>query len=180
MTDAILTALVVIKALLVLAAIGYVVWIAYLFAPGFLGGPPYVPSADDARRDVAALAAFKPGEKVFDLGSGDGRVLVDAALAGCDVVGYEINPILTARARFALLRRGLLRRAVIRRADFWGADLRDADVVFVFGLDTIMERLEKKFDAELKPGARVVCPWFTLPTWKPARTLGRVTLYVKP
>ncbi|MEY4744867.1 MAG: hypothetical protein RL272_812 [Candidatus Parcubacteria bacterium] len=178
MTAFVLGILTVIKALLLVAACFYVLWLYYLIAaPGFADGPPYVGSKPDVVAAMAALAAFRPGETVVDLGSGDGRLIIAAAKAGCTAVGYEINPFLVLRTRLALRRLGLADRARILRRDFWRADLSGADVVMIFGFSTIMERLQRKFAAELKPGARVVSSRYRLPDWKPEEERDRVFLY---
>lgn len=176
----ILAILNIFSGLLLFAAACFVVWLFYLIAaPGLLNGPPFVGSNDEAMRAISELAALRPGETVVDLGSGDGRVLAAAARSGCKAVGYEINPFLVLWSRTVLWRLGLADRASVRLGDFWHADIRTADVVIVYGFSTIMARFERKFEGELKPGSRVVSSFYRLPTWRPSRGSGRVTLYVK-
>lgn len=61
----------------------------------------------------------------------------------------------------------------------WTIDLKDFDAVAIYPMEHIMKRLEKKFEKELKPGAKIVSNYFLLPTWKPDSTDGDVRLYVK-
>jgi len=180
MTDIIVTVLVVFQGLLLVAAAFMIAWLTYLIAvPGLAGGPPFVTTKDAQAGTMAALAGLRPGETIVDLGSGDGRLLVAAAKAGCLAVGYEINVFLVLWSRFSAMRHGVSRRVRVRWGNFWKADLSRADVVMVFGFDGIMERLGSKFAAELRPGARVVAHRYPLPGWRPIAEEGRVFLYRK-
>lgn len=178
MTAVIVAILSVIKALLLVAAGLYVLWLFFIVAaPGYMEGPPFVGSKPDAVGAMAGLAAFGPGETFVDLGAGDGRLLVVAAKAGCDAVGYEINPFLVLRSVVAARRHGLSDRVRARWADFWKADLSGADVVAIFGFSTIMDRFRRKCEAELKPGARVISFRYRVPGWVPSDERGGVFLY---
>ncbi len=178
MTAVILAILSVIKALLLVAAGLYVLWLFFIIAaPGYMEGPPFVGSKPEVLAAAAALAELKSGETVVDLGSGDGRVLFAAARVGCKAVGYEMNPFLVLRTIAAAWRLGLAERVRVHWGDFWKADLSAADVVTIFGFSTIMERLRRKCEAELKPGARVVSFRYRIPGWNPSSERDRVFLY---
>jgi SAM-dependent methyltransferase len=90
----------------------------------------YAPTPDDLVEPILTLAGVKAGQTVYDLGSGDGRVLVTAARLGCRAVGYEIDPelIAAARARAAAAHVDI----EVRQADLFAADLSDADVIYVY------------------------------------------------
>ena len=109
-------------------------------------GAPYVPTH---KRDVEALFGlydFKPGEVLVDLGSGDGRVLVEAAKRGVRAVGYELNPFLVFYSRWRL---GREENVSVKLQDFWSAKLPDdTAVVFVFLADPFMKKLDRKLTAE--------------------------------
>lgn len=178
MTAVIVAILSVIKALLLVAAGLYVLWLFFIVAaPGYMEGPPYVGSKPDAVAAMAALVDFRPGETFVDLGAGDGRLLIAAAEAGCVAVGYEINPFLVLRTIVAARRHGVSDRVRARWGDFWKADLSGADVVAIFGFSTIMDRLRRKCEAELKPGARVASCRYRIPEWQPSSERGGVFLY---
>jgi SAM-dependent methyltransferase len=169
----------VIQALLLFGAFLMVLWLIQLAVPGLMDGAPFVGSQPDRQKKMIDLLALKPGETVLDLGSGDGRLLVAAAERGCHVIGYEANLFLVWYSRLWLWRRGFGSRSAIHWGDFWRADWSAADAVMLYGFPTIMARLEKKFAAELKPGARIVSATFQLPTWPPTATAGDVFLYKK-
>lgn len=99
------------------------------------------------------------------------------AKKGAIVHGYEVNPILVWRSRNFIKNAGLEKKAFIHWKSFWGEDLSKFDVITVYGITYIMEKLEKKLQSELKPGTRVVSNYFTFPTWKPAKQDGEILLY---
>ena len=172
--------LIALQALLLLAAVGYVVWITYLFAiPAYAGGPPYVPTKRAVMDAMLELVGTGEGRTFMDLGSGDGRVLFEAARKGWRAVGYELNLPLVLWSRGAAWGYGLGRRVTVRWANLWKADLSSADVVMVFGFSTMMERLAAKFSAELRPGARIVCERYRLPGWREIAARGDVFVYEK-
>ena len=180
MPEIIVMSLRIFQAFLLLAAAGVILWLVCLIAlPGLFNGPPFVGTGPGNLRAMMDLARLRPDELLIDLGSGDGRLLIAAARAGCRAVGYEMNPFLVLSSRLAVRRLGLQRRVRVVWGDFWQADLGTADVVTVFGFSTIMERLAAKFSAELKPGARVVSARYRLAGWPVAGQSGEVFLYVK-
>ena len=120
-------------------------------------GAPYAPSSPRAVRTMLSLAAVQPGEAVYDLGSGDGRVLIEASRSfGARTVGIEIDPLraLISRRRIAAL--GLGECAHVRRADFFDVDLSEADVVVCFLMQWSNDALAHKLERELSPGTRIV------------------------
>ncbi len=120
------------------------------------------------------MLAIKPGEKVLDLGSGDGKIVIAAANRGADAIGYEINPLLVWISRWRLKGKGK-----VETANFWKKDLRDFDAIIIFGVSYVMKGLEEKLRKELKPGARVVTNYFTFPDWKPSQTKEGINVYIK-
>lgn len=130
---------------------------------------PYVPTFQRDVRRMLKLAGVKPDELVVDLGAGDGRFLITAAREfGATGVGYEISllPWLIAQIRIAVAK--LRRQVRVSYKDFYRVSLRDANVVTCFLTPMAMKKLEPKFQAELRPGTRVVSYAFKLPTWQPA------------
>ena len=124
-------------------------------------GAPWVPSRRPAVRKMLALAGLKPGEMIYDLGSGDGRVLIAAArryrVRG---VGVEIDPLRVAWSRMAIRWHGLQGQVRIVRGNLFDLDLSDADVVTCYLLQKTNDRLSEKLERELRPGARVVSNTF--------------------
>jgi hypothetical protein len=159
-----------------LAVLGLVL-IALFFLPALFGGPPYVPTADDKFLAALKLADIKAGEQVVDLGSGDGRFLIDAARAGAQAMGYEINPLLVWRSRRTIEAAGFSAHAQVKWKNFWSADCRQADVVIIYGFQQIMERLSTKLKQELPSGARLVSVHYELPGVAAAAVDHDVRLY---
>ena len=155
------------------------VFIAVIFAIPLIRGAPFVPTDDAAALAMIKLAQIRPGEKVADLGSGDGRLLIAAARAGAEATGYEIHPMLVWYSRYKVRRSGLGKDISIHFKDFWNVDLSQFNVVMLFGITKIMPRLEEKLKRELKPGARVVSYAFKFPSWPPELKENGVYLYKK-
>ena len=113
---------------------------------------------------MLAMAEVGPGDVVYDLGCGDGRLIVAAARRyGARAVGIEIHPLryLWCQALIAVL--GLRGRVRVIRGDFFAQDLSDADVVTCYLLQRTNNKLEGKFRQELDPSTRVVSKRFTFP-----------------
>ena len=141
-------------------------------------GPPYVPSKDASVDEMVALADLKPGERVAELGSGDGRVAIALARAGNKVDGFEINPLLVLLARRNVRRSGLAKSITISRRNFWRTDLSGYQVVTIFGIPHRMALLGKKLERELAPGSRVISNAFVIPGWQPEHRTDKALRYV--
>lgn len=132
----------------------------------FITGGPFVPSNRTSVAAMVDLAKLQPGQTVIDVGSGDGRVLFEAAKKGVHAIGIEINPYLVwftrLKARF-LPHAGTV---TVRWQNLWRADLSKADVVFVYLIPWRMEELAQKLKRELKPRSLVVSNSFMFPHWK--------------
>lgn len=167
-----------------LIQLGFVIYLLY-FCIAFLSGAPYVPSTNPVARKMVELAKLKQGQRVYDIGSGDGKILLLAAENGVHAVGIEINPLLAlyTSARFAFrtfpgstpIKSGSIR--TIWR-NFWSHSFADADVVFVYLLPWHMTKLASKLKRELKPGAIVVTNSFIIPGWKLVRQDATLHVYV--
>jgi len=113
---------------------------------------PWLPMfARDVQR-AAELAAFKPGEKFFDLGAGDGRILLAASALGAQAEGFEISLLPYLIAKFKIIFSREKNRPKIFFRDFWKINLGEADVVFVFLLPRIMGKAENKNGKRVKAG----------------------------
>lgn len=127
-------------------------------------GAAWVPSSRQDVRRMLALADVQPAELVYDLGSGDGRVLLSATGAfGARAVGIELDPIRVAWSRARLAVAGQRERAVVHRADLFDVDLSEADVVVCYLRQWSNNRLADKLRTELRPGARIVSNRWELP-----------------
>lgn len=144
-----------------------------------MSGPPYLPSKIENIEKIIRLAEIKPGQKVVDLGSGDGRIVIALAKIGAEAHGVEINPALVWLSRKNIKKAGLQAKSFIHMGSFWRQDFSSFDVVIIYGMSHIMKRLEKKLQHELKPGSRVICSVFQFPNWQCEKKDGTAHLYVK-
>lgn len=122
------------------------------------------------------LADLKKHEKLIDLGSGDGRIVFQAAKTGADCIGIELNPVLYY---LSLLKAKLfgLKNVKFKRQDLWTIDLSDTDVLTLYFIDNKMEKLKRKIQKEMKPGARIISHAFTFPGWPYEKKDGKIYLY---
>jgi SAM-dependent methyltransferase len=145
---------------------------------------PYIPSTRLNVDEMLRLAAVQPGDLVYDLGSGDGRIVITAAREwGARGVGIEIDGKLVAESRENAKREGVADRVSFREGDIFKADLREATVVTMYLLTSLVERLQPKLFAELRPGTRIVAHDYGFAGWKPDRTVNvskSFYLYVVP
>lgn len=138
---------------------------------------PYVPSTWNKVNIMYELAKPKKGEKLADLGSGDGRIVIEFAKKGIESHGYEIHSGLALLSESKILDNNLDELAFIHIADFWNEDLSPYDIVTIYGMSSIMKQLQEKLKAELKPGSRVLSSIFHFPDWKPVEQKSNVYLY---
>jgi len=134
---------------------------------------PYVPTKQEVVEEMLRIAGVKPGDVVYDLGCGDGRIVVTAAHKfGARGVGVDINPQRIAEANENARRAGVERLVEFRVGDLFETDVRDATVVTLYLLPDVNLRLKPKLLRDLRPGARVVSHDFAMgDDWKPERTL---------
>lgn len=146
-----------------------------LFTFVILFGAPYLPSFQRDIDKLINLANFKKGDTIVDLGSGDGKVLIALAKNKFHCIGYEINPILWLISFIRLI--PYREYASVKLSSFWNADLSKIDGVFVFLIDHMMRRLEKKLESELKKGTVVISYVFKLPSVKPKKITKNSFIY---
>jgi len=114
------------------------------------------------------VARVRPGEHLYDLGSGDGRIVIMAAREfGALATGIEIRQDLYQQSVARIRDLGLEGRARVIRGNFFEVDLSDADVVTMYLLSSVNERLRPKLERELRPGTRVVSHDFEVSGWRP-------------
>ena len=146
---------------------------------------PYVPSPDVVVKAMLKLAAVTKGDTVIDLGCGDGRIVVTAALDyGASGIGYDLNPERIKEANSNAAKAGVDKRVRFFERNLFDADIKEATVVTLYLLPGVNEKLKPKLLADLKPGTRVVSHSFAMPDWPPKEEIrvdGRtVYLWVIP
>ena len=153
-------------------------WLALLMAvaPGCARAPGSV--APDVRTppvvivEMLRLASVTRDDVVYDLGSGDGRIVITAAQEfGARGVGLEIEPDLVAEAQRNARRAKVADRVRFVQQDIFEADLSEATVVTMYLGADVNLRLRPKLLAELKPGSRIVSHDFPIGDWKPERVV---------
>lgn len=148
------------------------------FARYFVGvgiGAPWLPLR---RRDIPdgfSLVDITSSDVVIDLGSGDGRILAEAAKRGATVIGYELNPFLVWWSRRKLSVFG--DRAKVYRQNLLNADLSQATVIYIFGITSIMPLIAKKLAEECRPGTKIISFAFAIPGWKSVEEKGIAMRY---
>ena len=129
---------------------------------------PFVPTPRPIVRRMLSLADTRPGERLIDLGAGDGRIVMTAASEfGARALGVELHP-----ERYAIIRNSaaLLKPNMhALRQNLFQTDLSNADIVTMYLLPSVNEALRKKLERELRSGARVVSHDFSIPDWTPSR-----------
>jgi predicted O-methyltransferase YrrM len=131
---------------------------------------PYVGTPLRVMDRMLELAAIKPGETVYDLGCGDGRIVIAAALRyKAKAVGVEISPKLAEQATSAIDKAGLNGRARIIQGDLLETDLSSADVVTIYLATQLNAQLRPRLERYLHAGARVVSHDYAVPGWKPTK-----------
>jgi len=155
----------------------FIIFIFFLILSFFTGAPYIVMRKKEAKRMIE-LAEIKKGERVYDLGSGDGRLVIMAAKKGAKAIGFEINPFLVLISWVKILLAGVRKNAVVKWRNFWRQNVSDADVVLLYLITQHMARMEKKLLRELKPGARVISHTFKFPNWKHSFYDKETKLYV--
>ncbi|MGH8503412.1 MAG: SAM-dependent methyltransferase [Gammaproteobacteria bacterium] len=128
----------------------------------------HVPTPQPVVDRMLELARVAPDDLVYDLGSGDGRIVITAARDyGARGVGIDIDPQRIREARQNAREAGVADRVRFRQADLFEADLRPATVVTLYLLPSLNERLMPKLLDELQPGTPIVSHDFAMGDWRP-------------
>lgn len=130
---------------------------------------PYVPTPSDVVDRMLTLARTGPGDVVYDLGSGDGRIVIAAAQKfGARGVGVDIDADLVARANASARQAGVADRVSFRVQDAMTTDLKEATVVTLYLLAASNVRLRPRLTQQLATGARIVAHNYPIGDWEPA------------
>ncbi len=130
---------------------------------------PFVPTPQDVVARMLALAQVTKNDVVYDLGSGDGRLVIAAAKIGARGVGIDIDPQRIEEGRANAKAAGVEHLVEFRLQDALEADLSDATVVTLYLLSSSNAKLRPRLTEQLKPGARIVSHQFGMGDWEPAK-----------
>ena len=131
---------------------------------------PFSPTPPEVVNRMLDLAEIKHGDVLYDLGSGDGRIVVAAAKRfGIRAVGFEIDPVLVKDSRQIIKQAGLEELVEIREQDIRAVDFSPASVVMMYLYPAANLRLRPVLMRDLRPGSRVISHDFDMGSWKPDR-----------
>jgi 16S rRNA A1518/A1519 N6-dimethyltransferase RsmA/KsgA/DIM1 with predicted DNA glycosylase/AP lyase activity len=132
---------------------------------------PYYPTPPSIVQKMLEIAGLIKGEKMFDLGSGDGRIVMMAASKfKAEATGVELDESLARQSSEELRRKGLDKTSRIIQGDILKQDYSSADVITAYLLPKAMQLVRPILEKQLKKGARVVAHDFELAGWKPEKT----------
>jgi SAM-dependent methyltransferase len=132
---------------------------------------PFVPTPQNVVEAMLKLANVDQYDRVYDLGSGDGRIVITAAQKfKAEAVGVELDDDLYKQSSARIAELGLEKRAKILHANMYHVSLRMATVVTLYLLTSVNERLKPILERDLRPGARVVTHDFQIPGWTPEKS----------
>jgi len=154
--------------------------LCFFVPPALARDVPFVPTPEVVVEKMLEVAKVGQKDVVYDLGSGDGRIVIAAAKKhGARGVGIDIDPERVKEARENARRAGVANRVEFREGDLFEANIGDATVVTIYLLSAINLKLRPKLLSELKPGTRIVSHAFDMGDWKPAGAykVGSSTVY---
>ncbi|HEX9265836.1 MAG TPA: methyltransferase domain-containing protein [Candidatus Binatia bacterium] len=132
---------------------------------------PYVPTPQEVVDRMLELAEVKKGDVVYDLGSGDGRIVVTAAKKyGVKAIGFEIDPQRIKESHENIKKAGVENLVEIRQQDIRTVDLSGASVLTMYLLPEVNLMIRPNIWKQMKPGSRVVSHDFDMGDWKPLKT----------
>src|SRR5690606_24579156 len=128
---------------------------------------PYVPTKQEVVEEMLRLAGVKAGDVVYDLGCGDGRIVITAAQKfGATGVGVDLNPHRIKEANANAKAAGVTDKVKFVEGDLFDFDFSEADVVTMYLLPSVNLKLRPKLLSELKPGSRIVSHDFDMGDWE--------------
>ena len=131
---------------------------------------PFVPTPQEVVDKMIELAGVKKDDVVYDLGSGDGRIVITAAKKGARAVGFDVDGNLVKESRENIRKAGVQDLAEIKQQDILTVDLSGASVVTMYLLPDVNLKLKPHILSQMKPGSRVVSHAFDMGDWKPDKT----------
>lgn len=151
-----------------LVVVVLVIFYFYILYFGLFFAGPFIPVSKKDIKHLTKVFNFKEKDIVYELGSGDGRVLIYLAKKyKLNSVGIEINFLLYIWSKLKIKLLRLDKYIKIKRKNFFQENLKQADVVICYLMPKTMERLKEKFKQELKPKTKIISFSFPIPGWKP-------------
>jgi ribosomal protein L11 methylase PrmA len=163
------------EVLLTFLIIGLAIWILW----PIVIGAGWVPTPRDTIKKMLSLADVGPEDTVFDLGSGDGRIILMAALEfEANAVGIEADPLRVLVTKIKIGMKGLENQVKVIWGNFFKTDLSHASVITIYQSTEINNKLREKLLRELKSGTRVISYSFIFEGWEPIKVIDSRKLYL--
>ena len=140
-------------------------------------GAVYYPTKNEVVEEMIRLSKVGPKDRLVDLGSGDGRIIIAAAKLGARAVGYEINPLLVIKSRKLIRKEGLEKLAKVEWKSLWKVNFKGVSVVSVYLMPNLMKKLEKLIRRKTDKPLRVISNDYQFPELKPSKRKGNIFLY---
>jgi ubiquinone/menaquinone biosynthesis C-methylase UbiE len=154
------------------AAIAAIAGLVFAQAPARTPDVPYVPTPQEVVDEMLKLAEIKPTDVLYDLGCGDGRIVVTAAKRyGIRAVGIDINPERISEANENARKAGVTDKVKFVQGDLFQTSLKEPTVLTLYLLPAVNLKLRPKILDEMKPGARIVSHSFDMGDWQPEKTV---------
>lgn len=137
---------------------------------------PYVPTKMEDIRKILRIAGVRKGRKFYELGSGDGRVVLSAAKLKAAAIGIEQSSLRVLYSRYQAIRLNL-KNAKFIHGNIFDKNYADADIIYIYLLSKAVKKLEEKLQKELKKGSVVITQTYHFVSWKPVKRIGNFRLY---
>ena len=146
-------------------------WLSLAILKGTFFGAPWVPVDKKTLAYLIGLLDLKENEILYDLGSGDGRVLIEAAAKYNfkKAVGIEVSGFLCLWSKIKIRLKGLSSKIIIKKANLFKENLAEADVIIFYLMPECLKKVKEKFKKELKSGTRIFSVSFPLPDRQPSQ-----------
>ena len=156
----------------------FILALLWILVPAFYGLPSK-PTKVDRIRKALKLVNLQPDEVLYDLGAGDGRVLLIAVKEfGAKAVGIEVGPIQCVLIWLRVTASGLSNRITIHWGNFFKSDLSEADVVYLYATSTEVLKLAPYLEKKMRRGSRLVSISADFPEWEPSAFDGEILIFV--
>lgn len=161
-----------------------VIILSIYFIIPFLFGAPFEATKNKTMKTMIKFASIKKEDRIAELGSGNGKIIFEIIKKYPkikEIHGFEINPFLVLKTKIKIKKLPLpLREKIfIHWKSFWKEDLSKYNKILFFQYKTIMSRLEKKVNNEVKKDSKIISNWWRFPNLKPKKQEGTVYLYEK-
>lgn len=165
--------------LILITLIPLIIILSTFFIFPFFIGAPYEGIKEKPLKEMIKIANPKKDDLVLDLGSGDGRVVIEFAKKGIQAVGFEINPFLVIYSKRKIKKLGLGKLAKIHWKNFWKENFKKFSIITTFQYFTVSKKLENKILKECKKRTKIISHYWKFPNLKIKEEKEKIYLYKK-